>query len=137
MPKTFDGIIYSDDLKKVTDVADKSITTAVIKEGVTTIKGAAFWGCKNLQSVTIPDSVTTIDNRAFGFCENLQNVTIPDSVTIIKKGTFQDCKNLQSVTIPNSVKVIGENAFAKDLKQSRFQIALQKSANLPSRNARI
>ncbi|MBO4827531.1 MAG: leucine-rich repeat protein [Prevotella sp.] len=45
-----------------------------ISEGITSIGGAAFWGCGGLTSVTIPNSVTSIGNCAFLGCPNLTSI---------------------------------------------------------------
>lgn len=87
------------------------VTDLVIPDGVTAIKGLAFYTYSRLTSVTIPDSVTTIDFYAFSGCSNLTSITIPNSVTNIGNGVFADCSGLTSVTIPSSVTSI-DAAFA-------------------------
>lgn len=73
---------------------NEQITTAVIKEGVTTIEKWAFKECTNLQSVVIPEGVAIIGEWAFEDCTNLQSVVIPSSVTEIRSGAFYGCSNL-------------------------------------------
>lgn len=118
MSKTFDGIIYSDDMKEVLGVENKNITSAVIADGATAICGSmyndyygAFFNCKSLVSATIPASVTKIGEREFSHCYSLSSVNIPESVTEIGAGAFEHCSSLESVNIPESVKEIGEQAF--------------------------
>ena len=82
-----------------------------IPNSVTTIGGAAFYGCSSLTSVTIPNSVTTINDHTFTDCSSLTSVTIPNSVTTIGSEVFIGCTNLQKVYIGNSVKAIGGYAF--------------------------
>ena len=82
------------------------VTDLVIPDGVTAIKGLAFYTYSRLTSVTIPDSVTTIDFHAFSGCSNLTSITIPNSVTNIGMGVFADCSSLTSITIPNGVTSI-------------------------------
>ena len=83
----------------------------VIPNSVTSIGGAAFYGCSSLTSVTIPESVTSIGDWAFQDCSSLSSVTIPNSVTSIGSYAFEGCSSLTSVTIPNSVTSIGGSAF--------------------------
>ena len=92
---------YKDDIK-----------TVIIKEGLTSIRGWAFFGCSGLTSVTIPNSVTSIGGAAFNGCSALTSVTIPNSVTSIEGYAFSGCSGLTSVTIPNSVTSIGYHAFS-------------------------
>lgn len=87
------------------------ITTAVIRDGVTSIGRCAFESCTHLTSVTIPDSVTGIGAYAFYDCANLTGITIPDSVTSIGHSAFSGCSGLTAVTIPNGVTSIGANTF--------------------------
>ncbi len=87
------------------------IRTIVIGNGITTIGGLMFAGCKGLTSVTIPDSIIRIGYQAFWECTGLISVAIPDSVTEIGAGAFNNCTGLTSVTIGNSVTTIGEAAF--------------------------
>ncbi|MCD7748399.1 MAG: leucine-rich repeat protein, partial [Firmicutes bacterium] len=89
----------------------ESITSVVVKDGVTTIGVNAFADCTSLTSVTIPDSVTSIEAYAFGNCTSLISITIPDSVTSIGWAAFESCTSLESVTIGSGVTEIGYYAF--------------------------
>ena len=48
----------------------------VLPEGLTTIGGSAFWGCKSLTTITIPANVTLIKWTAFYGCEALEEVVL-------------------------------------------------------------
>ncbi len=87
------------------------IKSVVISDGVTSIGGDAFSGCKNLKSVTIPEGVTSIGEFAFDHCGILEDTTIPDSVTSIGKGAFEYCTSFKKITIPEGVTSIDEAAF--------------------------
>ena len=87
--------------------------TTVIPNGVTSIIGDAFRGCKGLTSVEIPNSVTSISGRAFSSCDGLTSVTIPNSVTYLGSEAFYGCVNLTSVKISNSLTSILVGVFHK------------------------
>ena len=79
---------------------------------ITSIGGAAFFGCSSLASITIPDSVTSIGEGAFFDCSSLASITIPDGVTSIGEIAFYNCSSLESITIPDSVTSLGDYAFS-------------------------
>ena len=89
----------------------KNLKDVVIPYGVTRIENNAFNGCYSLTTLTIPNSVTSIEYHAFQGCSGLTSVTIPDSVISIEYDAFENCSGLTSVTIPNSVVSIGDCAF--------------------------
>ena len=87
------------------------VTELAIPDGVTEIKGYAFYGCTGLTSIEIPNSVTSIGTSAFYGCTGLTSIEIPNSVTSIGSHAFSHCYSLTSITIPNSVTSIGSSAF--------------------------
>lgn len=89
-----------------------SISSALIKEGVTSIGAYAFQGCNSLTNITISEGVTYIGNDAFSDCKGLTNITIPESVTSIGSNAFSDCSNLSSITIMDGVTSIEGYAFS-------------------------
>lgn len=88
-----------------------AITSVVIKSGVTSIGGSAFYRCGALESVTIPAGVTSIGSAAFGRCTALTSVTIPKSVTNIGHDAFFYCTALTDIVMPDSVEKIDYCAF--------------------------
>jgi hypothetical protein len=48
----------------------------VIRDGITEIGTAAFWGCNELTKITIPSTVTDIGSAAFGDCPNLRFINL-------------------------------------------------------------
>lgn len=89
----------------------EGVKSVVIDEGITSIGGGLFRGCKNLTSVTIPKSVVRIGWDTFYNCENLTNITIPESVVEIGGGAFGGT-GLTDCIIPDSVTKIGYFAFS-------------------------
>ena len=91
------------------------ITSAVIRNGVTSINDSAFYKCNFLSTVTIPDSVTSIGDLAFYMCFGYSldlSITIPDSVITIGDNAFRECTYLADVTIGSGITSIGYYAFS-------------------------
>ena len=110
-------IVFFDDLSNPLYYAnhlfqnEEEIKILEIPDGVTSIGGWAFIGCKGLTSIIIPNSVTSIGNGAFQFCSGLTSITIPNSVMTIGNNAFYKCSSLTSITIGSGVTNIGVNAF--------------------------
>ena len=62
------------------------VTNLVIPNNVTTIKTAAFFGCKSIVSLVIPNTVGRIDNEAFDGCSSLESITIEDGNSALSMG---------------------------------------------------
>lgn len=126
----------------------KSITSVVIKGGVTHVGEQAFWNCLAVESLTVEEGVTSLGSEAFasfGSRETGCRVSLPSTLTEIPYGAFQlsfissinlpsgltsigqsafyMCEKLTSVTVPASVKAIGYSAFqdCKDLTSVTLQ----------------
>jgi hypothetical protein len=70
----------------------------VFEGTLTTIGGAAFWGC-DFTSIQLPGALQTIDEQAFGACMHLETIDIPESVSSISEfRVFSQCPNLSSFT---------------------------------------
>ena len=128
------------------------IKTVLIRDGVSSIGGSAFYNCDSIISVSIPNSVRSIGTKAFYDCDSLESIVIPDSVTtmgssvtseyssvfygcnslktvVIGNGLseispymFYQCGRLESVTVGNKVTKIRERAFAYCLSLESINI---------------
>lgn len=82
------NVSVDDESATIAGLVDRSITSMVIPDGVTTIGLDAFSKCGYLADVSIPNSVTRISQGAFQHCIALHELVIPDSVIMFQSGTF-------------------------------------------------
>jgi hypothetical protein len=87
------------------------ISEVFIKENVTKIGNAAFYGCDKVRSVTIPSTIVSIGNDAFNGCSSLYQVDLPNEILTIEANAFYDCTSLTKITLPKHLKTIGYGAF--------------------------
>ena len=57
--------------------------TLSVPEGVTSIRGEAFSGCRTLTEITLPAGLQTVSDRAFSGCSGLTKITLPASLNEI------------------------------------------------------
>ena len=87
------------------------IEKIIIPEGVTTIKYAAFYRCRNLVSASLPSSLTTFEGAAFVGCSSLASIAVPEGVDKINVRMFENCTALATVELPEGIAEIGYKAF--------------------------
>lgn len=113
----------------------ETLSTVIVKAGVTSIGINAFYECSNLSKVQLPDGlqviyrdafysctslenfylsddITKIEEYAFYSCESLTNVKLPSNLKRIEAGTFSGCTNLNTVEMGNQITVIDAHAFS-------------------------
>ena len=88
-----------------------ALSTVTLPDGLKRIGDGAFGGCESLKELAIPSSVETIGNGAFSYCTRLGKATLPQKLTELSDSLFEGCAGLTEVNIPQSVTAIGENAF--------------------------
>ncbi len=89
----------------------RSLESAVIADGITSIRGYAFCNCTGLKEIEIPDSVTTIEKEAFNSCTSLTTVTFGTGLQTIGEEAFYNCSALTELNVESGLKTIGNNAF--------------------------
>lgn len=82
------------------------IKTVVVKDGVTSIGSAAFYGCKNLVSVSLPSTVQSIGTAAFKDCTSLTTIQMPASLQFLGDAVFYNCSSLTSVAFPAGLELV-------------------------------
>ncbi len=88
------------------------LTQITIPESVTSIGGAAFYGCTRLTQVNFNAiACTSVNQNTFNESDNISTVNFGDNVTIIPAYLFYNYASIKKVTIPNSVTEIGRDAF--------------------------
>ena len=92
--------------------SNEKIKEVVIEDGITTVGGSAFSGCRNIERVSLPTTLTTIELQAFYACSGLKEISFPNNLTTIESSAFAYCKSLPAVTIPRKVTSIGNQAFS-------------------------
>ena len=107
------SIDIPDSVTSIAEYAFRSsgLISCIIKSGIT-MADCVFMSCKSLTSATIESGVTTIPSSTFNGCSALTSIDIPDSVTHISASVFSGCSALASVTIGIGVTSIGSYAFS-------------------------
>ena len=99
---------------------NRTLTSVVVSEGITSIEYGAFANCPGLMSVSLPSTLVTLGSASvysatgvFEGCKQLSKVTLAEgsSVASIGYGTFKNCINLASINIPKNYLTIYPYAF--------------------------
>ena len=95
-----DGVLFNKEKTALVQYpAGRVATSYVIPKEVTSLRGSAFNGAKNLTAVTIPAKVTEIGNEAFVNCVKLTSITIPATVKTIGANVFGYCQELAEIKV--------------------------------------
>ena len=78
---------------------------------LTSIGGAAFYGCSGPTDLILPEGLTSIGDTAFYGCSNLGSIILPESLISMGYGVFDSCSSLTSITLPSSLTSMGYNVF--------------------------
>ena len=80
---------------------DRSLTSVVIPEGVTSIGGSAFNKCSGLTSIVIPEGVTSIGSVAFNNCSGLTSMTVK-ALNPPSLGSYAIQSTISTIYVPTS-----------------------------------
>ncbi|RKG52964.1 leucine-rich repeat domain-containing protein [Acinetobacter cumulans] len=89
-------------------------TGLVIGDGVTEIKGQAFYGWSSAKSLVLPSTLTKIENHAFYMWNNLESLKIPEGVTSIGRGAFlaaSGVSKLKTIELPTTLLTVDEEGL--------------------------
>ena len=76
-----------------------NMISAVIGDGLATIKDHTFQHCSALESLIIGNHVTTIETYAFENCSSLEKITFPQSIISVTNNVFKGCTSLADIII--------------------------------------
>ena len=88
--KLLDGILYTEDMKRVFSVEDTKRTEVTLPDGVTEIGPSSFMVCDSLVTLVLPGSVQKIGFWAFDGCTSLAKIVFGGTVeqwNAVEKGT--------------------------------------------------
>lgn len=80
-----------------------------LNEGLEYIDKHAFKANKTISSIILPESVTTVNEDAFGYCPNLESVTISSPIWKLSDDVFKGCPKLNTLRL-NSPTVVGHTS---------------------------
>ena len=87
----------------------RTITSAIIPEGVEEMWYWAFSGCTKLKDISLPSTLSLINYQCFSSTA-IESISIPDGC-MIGYGLFSDCSSLKSVRLPADLTEIPELLF--------------------------
>ncbi|MBQ6783985.1 MAG: InlB B-repeat-containing protein, partial [Acholeplasmatales bacterium] len=105
---------------------NKSIETAVILEGITTLKANAFVDCTSLAKLYLPSTLTTIEDSGYSKyvapysdCTLLTSVGPKGSGKSVEYGwtdsipsnAFKGCSSITEIVLADTITTIGSSAF--------------------------
>lgn len=110
---TYDGVLYSKDMKTLLACPGGKTGNLVIPEGVETIFRLACYYCKKLSgSLILPESVKTIGEWAFWEATFEGEIYIPKTVTYIGNNAMPLGHFFGSLELKDTDAVIEEDAFS-------------------------
>ncbi len=103
----------------------ETLSTVIVKEGVTYIGTNAFYECSNLSKVHLPDGLQVIYRNAFHSCKSLDNIYLSDDITRINDYAFYSCESLTHVKLPSNLERIESGTFSGCTKLNTVEMGNQ------------
>ena len=106
-----DGVLFTKDGTQLLVCPGGKEGAYSVPQGVTTITGTAFLGCRLLTAVQLPESVSELGYAAFQGCSEMRHINIPEGVESLSNNLFAQCKSLEELEIPSTVSSLGHSVF--------------------------
>lgn len=90
-----------------------TVRSVKISEGITSIGGYAFYGCKNLTSVSLPSTVETMGYNVFCNCSAITSLALPAKLKSVGSSCFRGCTALKALELPAALTSVGYSAFSE------------------------
>lgn len=97
--KVVDNILYDKAGSDLYYFPRASKTEVKLPEGVSVIKRAAFYNCKNLENITFPKTLVQIEEMALWRCEKIKKLQLPSKLSSIGTYVFKYCNALEAITV--------------------------------------
>ncbi len=91
--------------------AKKTVTSLVIKEGITGIGRYAFANMSSIKTVALPSTLKSIKEGAFSNCSALTSIDIPQKVDNVSAYAFAWCTSLKKISGCKGLNGFGYYAF--------------------------
>lgn len=118
-----DGFNAKVEIADRTICSPKSITRAVVDEGVLIIEG--FSDSTKLVEIVIPEGVTTFKGNTFQNCKSLSKINFPKSLSKISMNCFHDCIAIPNIELGDNVSMV-EVPFGANM-QSLTSLSVSKN----------
>lgn len=97
--KVVDNILYDKSGSDLYYFPRAGKTEVKLPEGVSVIKRAAFYNCKNLENITFPKTLVQIEEMALWRCEKIKKLQLPSKLSSIGTYVFKYCNALEAITV--------------------------------------
>ncbi len=111
VPESFDSTTYRY-FGIEHETAPSDTVEVIIDVSVTTIRGGAFLGCREMKVCKMHNDVEIIGNNVFEGCTELKTIKLSTNLRHIGFEAFKCCYALDAVFVPPSVQRIGGYAFS-------------------------
>lgn len=85
---------------------EKSVTTVVVPDGISTIGDACFSGCNYLVSLRLPDQLEVMECALIESCMRLMDFSLPQGLKKIEQGTLWFNTYLETLMLPEGLETI-------------------------------